>query len=37
LQKVVEVVFGCMVGMGVSLAMSRVWLIRAPSGAACRN
>jgi hypothetical protein len=37
LQKVAEVVFGCMVGMGVSLAMSRVWLIRAPSGAACRN
>ena len=28
LHKVAEVVFGCLVGMGVSVAMSRVWLIR---------
>ena len=33
LQKVAEVVFGCLVGLIVSLVMSRVWLIRdSPSG-----
>ena len=31
LHKVAEVVFGCMVGMVVSVAMSRVWLIRSPA------
>ena len=35
LHKVAEVVFGCLVGMGVSLAMSKVWLIRTPSEEAC--
>jgi hypothetical protein len=30
LYKVAEVVFGCFVGLMVSLAMSRVWLIRGP-------
>jgi uncharacterized membrane protein YccC len=34
LHKVAEVVFGCVVGMLVSLAMSRVWLIRTPTGEA---
>jgi uncharacterized membrane protein YccC len=36
LHRVAEVVFGCMVGIGVSLAMSRVWLIRTPTENACR-
>ena len=31
LHKVAEVVFGCLVGMVVSLAMSKVWLIRTPT------
>jgi uncharacterized membrane protein YccC len=31
LHKVAEVIFGCLVGLGVSLFMSRVWLVRAPS------
>ena len=35
LHKVAEVVFGCLVGMVVSLAMSRVWLIRTPTEEAC--
>src|SRR5688572_5073668 len=30
LHKVAEVVFGCLVGVAVSMAMSRVWLIRSP-------
>src|SRR5688572_9163186 len=30
LHKVAEVVFGCLVGVTVSVAMSRVWLIRSP-------
>lgn len=34
LHKVAEVVFGCLVGVGVSLAMSRVWLIQSPAGEA---
>jgi uncharacterized membrane protein YccC len=33
LHKVAEVVFGCLVGMVVSLAMSKVWLIRTPTEA----
>ena len=33
LRKVAEVVFGCLVGMIVSLVMSRVWLIRGSSSA----
>jgi hypothetical protein len=28
LHEVAEVVFGCLVGVGVSLAMSPLWLIR---------
>ena len=35
LHKVAEVVFGCLVGIGVSLAMSRVWLIQLPTEEAC--
>ena len=35
LHKVAEVVFGCLVGIVVSLAMSRVWLIRTPTEEAC--
>jgi hypothetical protein len=31
LHKVAEVVFGCLVGVTVSLAMSKVWLIRTSS------
>lgn len=31
LHKVAEVVFGCLVGIVVSLAMSRVWPIRSPA------
>jgi uncharacterized membrane protein YccC len=30
LHKVAEVVFGCLVGLGVSYLMSKVWLIRTP-------
>ncbi len=30
LHKVAEVVFGCLVGVAVSVAMSRVWLIHTP-------
>ena len=33
LQKVAEVVFGCLVGVIVRQAMSRVWLIRGSSSA----
>jgi len=32
LHKVGEVVFGCLVGVGVSAVMSRVWLIQPPTG-----
>ncbi|HZJ31282.1 MAG TPA: FUSC family protein [Vicinamibacterales bacterium] len=35
LHKVAEVVFGCLVGIVVSLAMSKVWLIRSPTAEAC--
>lgn len=31
LRKVAEVVFGCFAGIAVSLAMSKVWLIRLPT------
>jgi len=31
LHKIAEVVFGCLVGVGVSVMMSKVWLIHAPS------
>jgi len=31
LHKVAEVIFGCLVGLMVSLFMSRFWLVRAPS------
>ncbi len=31
LHKVAEVIFGCLVGLMVSLFMSRYWLVRAPS------
>jgi len=30
LHKVAEVVFGCLVGVGVSVVMSRIWLIQPP-------
>jgi hypothetical protein len=32
LHKVGEVVFGCLVGVGVSVVMSRVWLIQPSTG-----
>jgi len=35
LHRVAEVVFGCLVGMVVSLATSKVWLIRTPTEEAC--
>jgi uncharacterized membrane protein YccC len=35
LHKVAEVVFGCLVGLMVSLMMSRVWLIRQPASDLC--
>ena len=35
LRRVAEVVFGCLVGIGVSLAMSKVWLIRPQAEDAC--
>ena len=35
LHKVAEVAFGCLVGIVVSLAMSKVWLIRSPTAEAC--
>ena len=31
LHKVAEVIFGCLVGLLVSLFMSKLWLVRAPS------
>jgi hypothetical protein len=31
LHKIAEVVFGCLVGMTVSLVMSKVWIIRSPA------
>lgn len=31
LHKVAEVIFGCLVGLMVSLFMSKYWLVRAPS------
>ena len=30
LHKIVQVVFGCLVGVAVSLVMSKVWLIQTP-------
>ncbi len=30
LHKVAEVIFGCLVGLSVSLAMSKVWILRLP-------
>ena len=35
LHKVAEVVFGCLVGIVVSVAMSKVWLIQLPTEEAC--
>ena len=35
LHKVAEVVFGCVVGIVVSLAMSKVWLIQLPAEEPC--
>lgn len=35
MHKVAEVIFGCLVGMVVSVAMSRVWLVRTPTQEAC--
>ena len=35
LHKVAEVVFGCLVGIVVSLVMSKVWLIQPPTEKAC--
>ena len=34
LQRVAEVLFGCIVGLVVSVGMSKVWLIRPPAGTA---
>jgi hypothetical protein len=32
LRKVAQVIFGCVVGLGVTVAISRIWPVKSPSG-----